>query len=73
MLIVLQFKFNRAAEANVRIAIEPINRYETDLIHTVEAGLGLIRKVDAGNLGLLLDGDIAACRSIEWLRRIKPG
>lgn len=129
-----------AAEANVRIAIEPINRYETDLIHTVEAGLGLIRKVDAGNLGILLDtfhmnieepvieesirtcgdrifhfhvadsnrwypgaghldfdsilralfstgyqgfvsgefmplpdGDIAACRSIEWLRRIKPG
>lgn len=44
-----------AAEANVRIAIEPINRYETDLIHTVDEGLDLIEKVDADNLGLLLD------------------
>lgn len=44
-----------AAEAGVGIAIEPLNRYETDLIHTVGEGLDLIRKVGADNLGLLLD------------------
>lgn len=44
-----------AAEAGVRIAIEPLNRYETDLIHTVGDGLDLIRRIGSDNLGLLLD------------------
>lgn len=44
-----------AAEAGVRLAMEPINRYETDLIHSVSDGLDLIQRVGADNLGLLLD------------------
>ena len=44
-----------AAEEGVRFALEPLNRYETDLIHTVEDGLELIRRVGAENFGLLLD------------------
>jgi sugar phosphate isomerase/epimerase len=44
-----------AAEAGVRFALEPLNRYETDLIHTVDDGLKLIQGVGADNLGLLLD------------------
>ena len=44
-----------AAGAGVRFALEPLNRYETDLIHTVDDGLKLIRRVGADNLGLLLD------------------
>jgi sugar phosphate isomerase/epimerase len=44
-----------AAEAGVRMAIEPLNRYETDLIHTMAEGIDLIAKVGADNLGLLLD------------------
>jgi sugar phosphate isomerase/epimerase len=39
----------------VRFALEPINRYETDLIHTVSEGLDLLELVGADNLGLLLD------------------
>jgi sugar phosphate isomerase/epimerase len=39
----------------VRLALEPINRYETTLINTVAQGLGLIKRVGAGNFGLLLD------------------
>jgi sugar phosphate isomerase/epimerase len=39
----------------VRLAIEPINRYETDLVNTVASGLGLLEKVGMGNVGLLLD------------------
>ncbi len=44
-----------AAPHGVRYALEPLNRYETDLIHTVADGLDLIERVGAGNFGLLLD------------------
>ncbi|MFQ5578280.1 MAG: 5-keto-L-gluconate epimerase [Anaerolineae bacterium] len=44
-----------AAPRGVRFALEPLNRYETDLIHTVAEGLALIERVGAGNFGLLLD------------------
>ena len=44
-----------AAQAGVRYALEPLNRYETDLIHTVADGLALIEQVGAANFGLLLD------------------
>ena len=44
-----------AAETGVRFALEPLNRYETDLIHTVADGLDLIERVGAENFGLLLD------------------
>jgi sugar phosphate isomerase/epimerase len=39
----------------VRLALEPINRYETTLVNTAWAGLELIEHVGAGNFGLLLD------------------
>ncbi len=45
-----------AAEGtDVRFALEPMNRYETDLIHTAADGLELIKRVGADNFGLLLD------------------
>jgi sugar phosphate isomerase/epimerase len=45
-----------AAEGtNVRFALEPMNRYETDLIHSAADGLDLINRVGADNFGLLLD------------------
>ncbi len=39
----------------VRLAVEPINRYETNLINTVASGLRLVERVGAENVGLLLD------------------
>lgn len=42
-------------EGGVRIALEPINRYETSLVNNVAQGLDLIERVGADNLGLLLD------------------
>ena len=39
----------------VKIAIEPLNRYETNLINTVSEGLRLIDKLNRKNVGLLLD------------------
>ncbi|MGQ9554122.1 MAG: 5-keto-L-gluconate epimerase [Anaerolineae bacterium] len=44
-----------AAARGVRLALEPINRYETNLINTAAQGLTLIEQVGAMNLGLLLD------------------
>ncbi|MFQ6057328.1 MAG: 5-keto-L-gluconate epimerase [Anaerolineae bacterium] len=44
-----------AAPRGVRLALEPINRYETDLVNTVAQGLALIEGIGADNLGLLFD------------------
>jgi len=44
-----------AAPHGVRIALEPINRYETTLINNVAQGLNLIERIGADNMGLLLD------------------
>jgi sugar phosphate isomerase/epimerase len=39
----------------IRLALEPINRYETTLINNSAQGLELIERVGADNFGLLLD------------------
>ncbi len=44
-----------ASIQGVRMALEPLNRYETDLIHTVGEGLEIIHQIGSPNLGLLLD------------------
>lgn len=44
-----------SVDETVRFAIEPINRYETNLVNTVQSGLALVEKVDKKNVGLLLD------------------
>ena len=44
-----------ASSQGVRIALEPITRYETTLINNAEQGMDLIEKVGAENMGLLLD------------------
>jgi D-psicose/D-tagatose/L-ribulose 3-epimerase len=44
-----------AAERSVKLAIEPLNRFETDLVNTVDQGLELVADVGAKNVGLLLD------------------
>ncbi len=46
----------RAAKENgVRLAIEPINRYETDLINTTADALALMDEIGADNVGILFD------------------
>ena len=44
-----------ALSEDVRLALEPINRYETTLINTALQGKELVEKVGAPNFGLLLD------------------
>jgi fructoselysine 3-epimerase len=40
---------------NIKIAIEPADRYETDLIQTVADALRMINEIDRDNLGVVLD------------------
>jgi D-psicose/D-tagatose/L-ribulose 3-epimerase len=44
-----------AGQRGVRLAIEPLNRFETDFINTVEQGLDLLGRIDVSNVGFLLD------------------
>jgi D-psicose/D-tagatose/L-ribulose 3-epimerase len=44
-----------AERRGVRLAIEPLNRFETDFINTVEQGLDLLDRIGASNVGFLLD------------------
>ncbi|MCW6512771.1 sugar phosphate isomerase/epimerase family protein [Lichenifustis flavocetrariae] len=44
-----------AAERGVKLAFEPLNRFETDLVNTVDQGLELIHEIGRNNVGFLLD------------------
>ena len=44
-----------AADHGVRLGIEPLNRFETDLVNTLDQGLRMNTDVDRPNVGLLLD------------------
>lgn len=46
---------DHAASSGVRLAIEPLNRFETDLVNTVEQGIDLVERIGRENVGLLLD------------------
>ena len=44
-----------AAERGITLAIEPLNRFETDLINTVDQALALLEVIDRPNVGLAFD------------------
>ncbi|MCL5994633.1 MAG: sugar phosphate isomerase/epimerase [Chloroflexi bacterium] len=44
-----------AAHCGARITLEPLNRYEDDLINNVQDGLEWVERVDHPNVGLLAD------------------
>jgi len=44
-----------AKEQNVRLTLEPANRYESNFINTLNEGIEFIKRVGASNLGLLAD------------------
>lgn len=44
-----------AAKANIRLAVEPLNRFETDILNTTAQGIALVDTIDLANVGLLLD------------------
>lgn len=51
----LQTVSEHAAGTGVRLALEPLNRFETDIISTVSQAIEVVDHVDSPALGLLLD------------------
>lgn len=51
----LQELSRRAGEYGIKLAIEPLCRYRTSVVNTVDQGLAMIRDVDSPNLGLHYD------------------
>jgi sugar phosphate isomerase/epimerase len=66
-----------AAERSIKLAIEPLNRFETDLVNAVDQGIKMVDDVAAENVGLLLDTfhmnieekDIPAAIGRRWPHR----
>lgn len=52
---VLRKAGERALKRGVRIALEPLNRYEADLLNTAAQTLDFLQKVDHPAIGILLD------------------
>ena len=46
---------DHAAASGVRLAVEPLNRYETSVVNTVDQGLAMIADLAAAAVGLALD------------------
>jgi D-psicose/D-tagatose/L-ribulose 3-epimerase len=46
---------DRAADRGVHVSLEIVNRYETNLLNTVEQGLEFLDEVDRPNVGVHLD------------------
>ena len=44
-----------AKDAGVKLAVEPLNRFETDFLNTVDQGLAFFDQIGADNVGFLLD------------------
>jgi 5-keto-L-gluconate epimerase len=56
----------RAWSLGVRLAIEPLNRYETDLIRNTDEGLTFLSQADHPGLGLLLDTFHVNIEETSW-------
>lgn len=44
-----------ASQCGVRLGLEPLNRFETDMVNTVEDALRMVEAVDSRHLGIALD------------------
>ena len=64
-----------AARGGVRLVIEPINRYETNFLCSVQEGLEFVAEVERPNVGILADTfhmnieDVSISRSLEQARK----
>jgi len=55
LIEVLRRAAERARACGVRLALEPLNRYESDIVNSAADGLALLDEVGHSHLGLLLD------------------
>lgn len=55
LVAVLRAAATSAAECGIRLALEPLNRYESDIVNNTDEALEFIREVGHPALGLVLD------------------
>lgn len=55
LIAILKSAAERAFNLGVRLALEPLNRYETDIIPNAAEGLELVQRIGHPAIGLLLD------------------
>ncbi len=70
---VLRHAGQRAESCGVHLALEPLNRYEADLLHTAAEVLEFLREVNSPALGVLLDTyhlNIEECSWTEPYRQV---
>lgn len=63
---ILRSAADRAAPLGVRLVIEPLNRYEANLVNTAQQGLAFLREIDHASVGLLLDTFHANIEEKSW-------
>jgi len=63
---VLRRAGDRAAARGVRLALEPLNRYEADLVNTADEGLAFVEQVGHPAVGLLLDTYHVNIEETSW-------
>jgi len=63
---IMQRMAEAAARCNVRLAIEPLNRYESNVINTVEQGMAFIHDVGHPALGLVVDTYHVNIEECSW-------
>lgn len=60
-----------AGQAGVRLGLEPLNRFETDMVNTVEQARRMVRDVASDHIGISLDNfhmnieEVDFCRAVE--------
>jgi sugar phosphate isomerase/epimerase len=55
LIQILRAAAEKGAKRGIRLVLEPLNRYESDILNTAGEGLALIQEVGHSHLGLLLD------------------
>ncbi len=63
---VLRRAGQRAAEYGVRLALEPLNRYEADLFHTAAETLAFVQELNNPAVGILLDTYHVNIEECSW-------
>jgi sugar phosphate isomerase/epimerase len=55
LIDMLRAAAERAKSQSVRLVLEPLNRYESDIVNNADEGLALLEEIDHSEIGLLLD------------------
>ncbi|MDQ8184206.1 sugar phosphate isomerase/epimerase [Pelagicoccus sp. SDUM812002] len=60
-----------AGEAGVKLGIEPLNRFETDMINTVEDAMKMVEDVASPHLGVSLDSFHMSIEEVDFREAIR--